>query len=99
MTSTTAAGFPIRPSCCASKARAPRCSVTTRTRHTVAGKRNVGITSVEPVGHYAVRLIFDDGHASGIFAWDFLHRLGWEQETRWEDYLNALAAKGLHREP
>lgn len=68
-------------------------------RKTVAGKRDVGIVAVEPVGNYAVRLAFDDGHASGIFAWDYLHRLGREQAQRWQDYLNALAAKGLSRDP
>ncbi len=67
-------------------------------RKTVAGRRHVGIVAVEPVGNYAVRLVFDDGHNTGIYAWDYLHRLGREQEQRWQDYLNALAAKGLSRD-
>lgn len=68
-------------------------------RKTVAGRRHVGIVSVEPVGNYAVRLSFDDGHNTGIFAWDYLHRLGSEQGQRWQDYLNALAVRGLSRDP
>ena len=68
-------------------------------RTTVAGRRHVGITAVEPVGNYAVRLLFDDGHATGIYAWDYLYRLGRDQAARWQDYLDALAAKGLSREP
>jgi DUF971 family protein len=65
----------------------------------VAGRRHVGIMTVEPVGNYAVRLIFDDLHDTGIYSWEYLHQLGMEQETRWQDYLDALAAKGLQREP
>ena len=67
-------------------------------RRTVPGKRHVGITGVEPVGHYAVRILFDDGHDTGIFSWDYLHQLGREQTRRWQDYLAALAAQGLSRE-
>ncbi|GAB4147975.1 MAG: DUF971 domain-containing protein [Sphingomonadales bacterium] len=63
----------------------------------VAGKAGVGISRIEPVGHYAVRLIFDDGHDSGLFTWTYLHQLGREQESRWRHYLDALAAKGLAR--
>ena len=63
----------------------------------VGGKRNVGIGAVEPVGHYAVRLVFDDGHDTGIFSWEYLHELGMEQERRWADYLDAVAARGLSR--
>lgn len=61
------------------------------------GKQSVGIGAIEPVGHYAVRLVFDDGHDSGIFSWDYLHDLGLEQDKRWSDYLAALAARGLSR--
>jgi DUF971 family protein len=68
-------------------------------RQTVGGKRLVGITAIEPVGNYAVRLIFDDRHDTGIFSWDYLHELGREQERRWAAYLEALAAKGLRRDP
>jgi DUF971 family protein len=63
----------------------------------VPGKRHVGIVHVEPVGHYAVRLDFDDGHDTGIFSWEYLHTLGREQEQRWQAYLAALAARGLSR--
>ena len=66
---------------------------------TVAGKRSVGIAGLEPVGNYAVRILFDDLHDTGIFSWDYLHELGREQERRWQKYLDALAARGLSREP
>jgi DUF971 family protein len=66
---------------------------------TVAGRRHVGILRVEPVGNYAVRIAFDDLHDSGIYSWDYLHRLGTEQEARWAAYLAELAAKGLSRDP
>ena len=68
-------------------------------RKLVYGRRHVGIIGIEPVGHYAVRLIFDDLHDSGIFSWEFLHQLGREYAFRWPAYLDALAAKGLSREP
>ena len=65
----------------------------------VAGKRDVAIARIEPVGNYAARLIFDDGHDSGLYTWRYLRELG-EGETRiWDAYLKALAAKGLGREP
>jgi DUF971 family protein len=63
----------------------------------VPGKQNVGIGAVEPVGHYAVRLVFDDGHDTGIFSWDYLHELGIEQDQRWPAYLAAVSARGLSR--
>lgn len=63
----------------------------------VAGKAQVGIAKIEPVGHYAVRLIFDDGHDTGIFSWTYLHELGREQDSKWERYLENLAKAGLHR--
>jgi DUF971 family protein len=63
----------------------------------VGGKQQIGIGAVEPVGHYAVRLIFDDGHDTGIFSWDYLHDLGVEQDRRWPAYLAALSARGLSR--
>lgn len=66
-------------------------------RVTVPGKRDVTIARIEPVGNYAVRIIFDDGHDTGIFTWDYLHRLGHEKEQRWNEYLAELAAKGLSR--
>jgi DUF971 family protein len=64
----------------------------------VSGKRNVGITAVEPTGHYGILLRFDDGHASGIFGWDILYRLGRDYDTAWPAYLDALSAKGLVRD-
>ncbi len=64
----------------------------------VAGKRQVGITAIEPVGNYAIRLTFSDGHDTGIFSWDFLHRLGHEYETRWSDYLARLQIAGQTRD-
>jgi DUF971 family protein len=68
-------------------------------RQVIAGRRHVGIIGIEPVGHYAVRLTFDDLHDTGIFSWDYLYRLGQEQDARWAAYLAALEAKGLSREP
>jgi DUF971 family protein len=65
----------------------------------VAGRRHVGIMRIEPVGHYAVRIAFDDLHDSGIFSWEYLRKLGEEQAERWAEYERALALKGLSREP
>lgn len=67
-------------------------------RKTVPGKRLVEIIGVEPVGNYAVKLVFDDMHDTGIYGWDYLYRLGAEQPERWQAYLDELAAKGLSRE-
>jgi DUF971 family protein len=64
---------------------------------TVPGKKNVLIASVEPVGAYAARLVFGDGHASGIFTWEYLFNLGARQAELWQAYLAELAAKNLHR--
>jgi DUF971 family protein len=68
-------------------------------RKTVPGKRNVAILEVHPIGNYAVRLVFDDMHSSGIFSWDYLSELGRDQQRRWQDYLDELASKGLSRDP
>jgi DUF971 family protein len=68
-------------------------------RRVVSGRRHVGIIGIEPVGHYAVRLIFDDTHDSGIYTWTFLHQLGRERQERWARYLDELKAKGLSRDP
>jgi DUF971 family protein len=65
----------------------------------VPGKARVGIERLELVGNYAVRIIFDDGHDTGIFSWAYLAELGAEQSERWNKYLDALAARGLTREP
>ncbi|QPC87990.1 DUF971 domain-containing protein [Mesorhizobium sp. NBSH29] len=66
-------------------------------RVTVPGKRNVTVSKLEPVGNYAVRIVFDDGHDTGIFTWSYLHTLGHEKDQRWQAYLDELAAKGLAR--
>jgi len=58
-------------------------------KKTVTGKENVTIVAVEPVGNYAVRLVFDDGHNTGLYAWDYLHELGHELDSRWLAYLIA----------
>jgi DUF971 family protein len=65
----------------------------------VPGRRHVGILEVEPVGNYAVRLAFDDLHDTGIYTWAYLHHLGRNQERIFRDYVDALAAKGLSRDP
>jgi DUF971 family protein len=67
-------------------------------RKTVPGKRDVQIVGVEPVGNYAVKLVFDDMHDTGIYGWDYLYRLGVEQAEKWRAYLDELAAKGLSRD-
>jgi DUF971 family protein len=68
-------------------------------RKTVPGKRDVGILEVLPVGNYAVRLVFDDLHSTGIFGWGYLHELGRNYAAYWRDYLDELAAKNLSRDP
>ncbi|MBN9472182.1 MAG: DUF971 domain-containing protein [Bosea sp.] len=67
-------------------------------KQTVPGKREVEILKVEPVGHYAVRLTFDDMHDTGIYGWDYLRELGRDGEAKLRAYLDELAAKGLSRE-
>lgn len=66
-------------------------------RVTVPGKKNVAIANIEPVGNYAVRIIFDDRHDTGIFTWAYLHTLGEEKAERWQAYLDELSDKGLSR--
>jgi len=63
------------------------------------GKRDVGIASVEPVGVYAVKLAFTDGHDTGIFSWDYLYELGLKQEFNWKTYLARLEQAGKDRDP
>jgi len=52
----------------------------------VLGKENVGITAVEPIGHYAVRLVFDDGHGTGLYTWKYLHELGARHAANWAQF-------------
>jgi DUF971 family protein len=68
-------------------------------RKTVPGKRNVAILEVQPVGNYAVRLVFDDLHSTGIYSWEYLLELGRDRPRKWQDYLDELASKGLSRDP
>jgi DUF971 family protein len=68
-------------------------------RRTVAGKRDVAILELHPVGNYAVRIVFDDTHSTGIFSWDYLFELGENRTRYWSDYLEELAAKKLSRVP
>jgi len=63
------------------------------------GKMNVGISAIKPVGNYALQLVFDDGHDTGLFSWPYLHQLCTQQTQRWQDYLDRLAAAGASRDP
>jgi DUF971 family protein len=63
------------------------------------GKEKVQVTAVEPVGHYAIRLVFDDGHDTGLFTWGYLYELGNERDVRWQAYLDRLKAAGYARQP
>ena len=63
------------------------------------GKKDVSITRVDPVGNYALRLIFSDGHSSGIYSWDLLYAYGRNQEAMWREYLDRLQVTGAQREP
>ncbi len=65
----------------------------------LGGKSNVGLTNAEPVGNYAVRLHFDDGHSTGLYSWDLLYRMGKELDALWAEYLKRLEGEGLTREP
>ncbi len=67
-------------------------------RKIVGGKRDVQIMEIHPVGNYAVRLVFDDMHSTGIYSWDYFHQLGREYEQRFARYEEELKAKGLSRE-
>lgn len=60
----------------------------------VVGKQNVGLKDIEPVGQYAVRLVFDDGHDSGLFSWRYLHELGRDREKLWLRYLERVRSAG-----
>jgi len=62
------------------------------------GKREVTIEALEPVGNYAVKPVFSDGHQSGLFSWDYLYQLGAEQSRLWDDYFQRLQAAGVERD-
>ena len=62
------------------------------------GKREIGIDAVEPVGHYAIQPHFSDGHATGIFSWEYLHWLGTHQDRLWQDYLERIQSAGASRD-
>jgi DUF971 family protein len=64
-----------------------------------AGKLNVEITAIEPVGSYAVKLVFSDGHDTGLYSWDYLYELGRDQEPLWQRYLARLQETGASRDP
>lgn len=63
------------------------------------GKRDVDITDLQPVGNYAVRPVFSDGHDSGLYSWDYLYVLGRDHDTLWQQYLDRLAQAGGSRDP
>ena len=63
------------------------------------GKQGVGITAIEPVGSYAVQLVFSDGHNTGLYSWDYFHELGLHHDELWETYLQRLADSGASRAP
>ena len=62
------------------------------------GKEKVSIKEIEPVGHYAVKLIFDDGHETGLYSWAYLYELGENKDALWQDYLQALKDAGHQRQ-
>lgn len=63
------------------------------------GKQYVGITHIESAGNYAIKILFDDGHDSGIFSWEYLYQLGTNFDHNWDDYLRRLSAAGQTRDP
>jgi DUF971 family protein len=64
-----------------------------------AGKREVNINAIEPIGMYAVKFVFSDGHDTGIYSWDYLYDLGMRHESNWKTYLARLAQAGKSRDP
>ena len=63
------------------------------------GKRDVMLTAIEPSGSYAIQLVFDDGHDTGLYTWEYLRNLGMHQDALWQDYLRKIEAMGASREP
>ncbi len=68
-------------------------------KKTVSGKRNVDIREIEPVGNYAIRIVFDDGHDTGLYTWRYLRELGSDRDRIWGNYLERLTSEGLGRDP
>lgn len=64
-----------------------------------SGKINVTITAIKPVGNYALQLVFDDGHDTGLYSWDYLYQLCTQRDERWQEYLDQLNAAGASRDP
>jgi len=67
-------------------------------RQLVSGAKDVGILRLEPVGNYAIRIVFDDGHDTGLYTWSYLHELGRDRPLRWKRYLDAMNKAGLSRD-
>ncbi|MBI3222567.1 MAG: DUF971 domain-containing protein [Nitrosomonadales bacterium] len=63
------------------------------------GKKNVGVSNLIPIGSYAMKIEFDDGHDTGLYTWEYLHRLGEHQDELWQEYLQQIKAAGESREP
>lgn len=63
----------------------------------ISGCQHIAITAIEPVGNYAIRILFDDGHTTGIYSWSYLHQLGKDKARNWQRYLQMLDALGLSR--
>jgi len=63
------------------------------------GKMNTAITAIRPVGNYALQLVFDDGHDTGLYSWGYLYQLCSEQDARWQDYLQRMQDAGANRDP
>jgi DUF971 family protein len=76
---------------------APSADVSGFSGKLVVHKEKVNIEQLEPVGGYAIRIRFDDGHKSGIYSWEYLAELGEKQQANWQDYLDRLAAEGYQR--
>jgi len=70
---------------------------TPEQKQLVTGKSRVGLRAIEPIGNYAVKLIFDDGHDTGLYSWAYLYELGRDKATRWQAYLDAVEAAGKTR--
>ena len=64
-----------------------------------AGKREVNVRAIDPVGNYAVKLVFSDGHDTGIYSWEYLYELGEKQDAHWHSYLKRLEQAGQSRDP